>query len=150
MIETTPPQFPFVLEIMRTGGAREHTRKGIHHCSKGCNRLMGRRLSNLWSVTRPKCGGYRLTAKVRCMWSPLNCSTPSIWPATEACRHVLTDDYRERGCPLARRFGLCWAVILGMKTSARSLNRVLNFRTCSMVRLRSPVMNMATALSDPN
>jgi hypothetical protein len=32
-----------------------------------------------------------------------------------------------------------------MKTSVGSLNRVLNFRTCSNVRFRCPVMNIGTA-----
>ena len=31
-----------------------------------------------------------------------------------------------------------------------SLNRVLNFRTCSKVRFRCRVMNIETALSEPN
>ena len=37
-----------------------------------------------------------------------------------------------------------------MKTSAGSLKRVLNLRTCSRVSLRWPVRNIDTALSDPN
>jgi len=60
------------------------------------------------------------------------------------------DDHRERECPFASRFALCVTGVLGMKTSAGSLNRVLNFRTCPNVRLRSPVMNIETALSEPN
>ena len=36
------------------------------------------------------------------------------------------------------------------KTSAGSLKRLLNFRTCSKVSLRCPARNMETALSDPN
>jgi hypothetical protein len=63
---------------------------------------------------------------------------------------LLRDNYRERECPFASRFGLCVTDALGMKTSAGSLNRVLNFRTCSKVRLRCPVMNIETALSEPN
>ena len=36
------------------------------------------------------------------------------------------------------------------KTSAGSLKRLLNFRTCSKVSFRCPARNMETALSDPN
>lgn len=80
------------------------------------------------------------------------CSPLPIRVFGQQRRHVvlLTDNYRERECPLASRFGLCVTDALGMKTSAGSLNRVLNFRTCSKVRLRCPVMNIETALSEPN
>jgi len=37
-----------------------------------------------------------------------------------------------------------------MKTSAGSLNRELNLRTCSSVSFRCPARNIETALSDPN
>jgi hypothetical protein len=57
---------------------------------------------------------------------------------------------RERECPFASRFGLCVIDAFGMKTSAGSLNRALNLRTCSKLRLRCPVMNIETALSEPN
>ena len=43
-----------------------------HLQSGNCGRLIGRRLLNLWSARRPKCGRYRLTAKERCTWSTLN------------------------------------------------------------------------------
>lgn len=61
-----------------------------------------------------------------------------------------SENYRERERLFAGRFGLRVADSLGMKTSAGSLNRALNFRTCPKVRLRCPVMNMETALSEPN
>ena len=63
---------------------------------------------------------------------------------------IRRDNYRERERPFASRFGLRGTDALGMKTSAGSLNRVLNFRTCSKVRFRCPVMNIETALSEPN
>ena len=69
--------------------------------------------------------------------------------AVKGGRHK-RDNHRERERPFARRFALCVTGALGMKTSAGSLNRVLNFRTCPNVRLRSPVMNIETALSEPN
>jgi len=60
---------------------------------------------------------------------------------------------RERECRFASRFGRSLTDAtdaLGMKTSAGRWNRELNLRTCSIVRFRSPVMNMETALSEPN
>lgn len=58
--------------------------------------------------------------------------------------------YREREARFASRFGACLTDSFGMKTSAGSSNRALNLRTCSKVRLRCPVMNIETALSEPN
>jgi hypothetical protein len=75
-------------------------------------------------------------------------SGSAVPPQCKVGRHQ--DHHREREWPFASRFALCVNVVLGMKTSAGSLNRVLNFRTCPNVRLRSPVMNIETALSDPN
>ena len=53
----------------------------------------------------------------------------------------------ERECRLAA-FGLWEADALCMKTSAGSLERALNFHTCSKVRLRCRVMNIETALCE--
>ena len=58
--------------------------------------------------------------------------------------------YREREARFASRFGACLTDSFGMNTSAGSSNRALNLRTCSKVRLRCPVMNIETALSEPN
>src|SRR5438128_2666774 len=46
--------------------------------------------------------------------------------------------------------GFAVTAFFGMKTSVGSLNRALNFRTCSMVRFRCPARNIETALSEPN
>jgi len=65
-------------------------------------------------------------------------------------RRSRATSYREREARFASRLGVCLTDSFGMNTSAGSSNRALNLRTCSKVRLRCPVMNIETALSEPN
>src|SRR3989442_44447 len=50
----------------------------------------------------------------------------------------------------ANIFVCCLSYGFRMKTSAGSLNRELNLRTCSSVSFRCPARNIESALSDPN
>jgi hypothetical protein len=67
-------------------------------------------------------------------------STNPFWMV--GCRVTAKAEGRVFACGLS--YGL------RMKTSAGSLNRELNLRTCSSVSFRCPARNIETALSDPN
>ncbi len=113
-----------------------------------------------------KSSRHETSVNVRCQHAKHKNSQPILgdrkWDRLRATDHgnqdivspiekcTLAALYRERAGPLAGAFGRWEANALDMKTSAGSLKRALNFRTCSKVRLRCPVMNIETALSEPN
>jgi hypothetical protein len=150
-----PPavQSPTASNVTPTGRlspypGREHSDANRDPGNESCNTI-GRTVYNAAEreLHRPL-----VVAKLRCTAASSAFSKACSWrpPSNRRSGSHWANDIAHLGCISIVVIANSCGYRLRMKTSAGSLNRELNLRTCSSVSFLCPARNIETALSDPN